>query len=126
MSWLAFVIGAFYLVGGLAALRQAHLNLTFDRALATIHLGAVTREDRIVGLWMLAAAGLTIVSGAVLLALSRWAVAAFALCWLAQAVYLLWAMGTRDYGRMATIQAFALYTVAAMTVAWMAQAGVLN
>lgn len=126
MSWLAYVIGAFYLLGGLVALRQARVNLMLDRALAAVSLVTITREDRIVGAWMVAAAVLTLGSGAALLALSRWAVPVFVLCWLSQALYLLWAVRTKDYGRMATVQAFALYTLATLLVVWLHQAEILT
>lgn len=126
MNWLAYVIGAFYLLGGLSALRQARLNLMLDRALVAVSVLTITREDRIVGAWMFAAAVLTVGSGAALLVLSRWAVPVFVLCWLSQAVYLLWAMRTKDYGRMATIQAFGLYTAATLVVVWLHRTEILS
>lgn len=126
MIWFAYMIGAFYLLGGLVALRQARLNLILDRALAAVSLVSITREDRIVGAWMFTAAVLTVASGAALLMLSRWAAPVFALCWLSQAIYLLWAMRSKDYGQMATIQAFALYTVATLMVFWLHQIEILH
>lgn len=126
MTWLAYCIGAFYLLGGLAALRQARLNLLLDKALAAANLVSISRDDRIVAVWMFVAAALTVSSGISLLLLSRWAVLLFGLCWLSQAAYLIWAVQTRDYGRMATIHAFGIYTVATLTVTWMARTGVLG
>jgi hypothetical protein len=126
MIWIAYLVGGFYLLGGLVALRQARMNLFLDKALAAISLEPTAREDRIAGAWMLGASVLTVASGATLVLRSRWAVAAFGLCWLAQAVYLLWATRTRDYGRQATINAFALYTAATLLVVWMERTEILN
>ncbi len=126
MHWMALTLGGFYLYGGLVALRQARMNLVLDEALARISLEATPRDDRIAGVAMLTGAGLTVLSGAVLLLHSRWAVAAFGLCWLTQAVYLLWAVRTEDYGRPATIKAFGLYTLATLAVLWLAMDGALR
>lgn len=126
MHWMALTLGGFYLLGGLVALRQARMNLVLDRALARISLEATPRDDRIAGAAMLTGAVLTILSGGVLLLHSRWAVVAFGLCWSAQAVYLLWAVRTEDYGRPATIKAFGLYTLATLAVVWLAMDGALR
>lgn len=126
MIWIAYLIGAFYLLGGLAALHQARMNLFMDKALAAISLAPTPREDRIVAIWMFAASVLTILSGAALLFRSRWAVAAFGLCWAAQAIYLLWATRTRDYGKPATINAFVIYTLASLMVVWMERTALLR
>lgn len=126
MHWIAFLIGGFYLVGGLFALRQARMNLLLDQALSRISLKPTSQEDRIAGVWMFAASFLTIGSGLALIFLSRWAVIVFGLCWLSQAVYLLWASRTEDYGRPATVNAFILYTFASALVLWFWTRGVLG
>lgn len=126
MNWIALSFGGFYLLGGLVALRQARMNLLLDKALAQISLEATPRDDRIAGIAMLTGAVLTVLSGAVLLLHSRWAVAAFGLCWMVQGVYLLWAVRTEDYGQPATIRAFGLYTLATGMVLWLAMSGVLR
>lgn len=126
MDWIARLLGLFYLLGGLFALRQAHANAMLDKVMAAMTPDGDSRADRIAGAWMSVGAGLTLLSGALLLLLSRWAVPAFLLCWSCQAVYLLWARRQDDYGRPATVRAFVGYSAAAAAVVWWASAGVLG
>jgi len=133
MQWLAYAIGAFYVFAGAVAIRAGRMNRLLDRAIGSLTGEATPVRERVRGLYAFVVGGLTLVSGATLLLLSRWAVAAFLVCAVAQAAYLVWATralppGDADQakGRRGSINAFVIYAAATALVVWLDYVGVLR
>jgi hypothetical protein len=133
MEWIARALGVFYVYAAVVVLRQVRMNSFLDRAMAAIEMKPTPTVERAVSASGFAIGGLTGLSGVALALLHPWAVWAFLACWLAQAVYLLWAQ--RWYapedaadvrGRRKTINAFAVYTAATLFVLWQAQQGLFS
>lgn len=131
MEWIARLVGAFYIFAGVMTVRQAILNWRMERVFGAF-LGTPPSE-KAADVMLSLIAVLTLSSGLTLVFLSRWAAPAFVVCWLAQAVYLLWAQ--RWYVpeepelirlRRSTINAFAVYTAPTLAVLWWSQTGVLR
>jgi len=133
MDWIIRGLGVFYLLGGVVALRQVWINRYLDRALAQITLQPTPTVEHVFNGSGATIGLLTALSGLALILLHPWAVWAFGACWVAQALYLLWA--SRWYppedaiaatGRRQTINAFGLYSLATGWVIWLADAAVLG
>ncbi len=133
MEWLARALGAFYLLGGLFALKAARDNDVLDRMLASIEMAPIPPAERLrsAALWL--GGGLTVASGLALLLLSPWAVWLFLLNLVFQALYLAAASrwlkpeGELDaLGRRRTINAALLWTCATIAVAIWTHNGLLH
>lgn len=121
MEWAGRLIGVFYAVAGLVALRQMvvcwRLEALFGKYLPT------QPAERAADLILTLGSVLVLVSGVLLTLLHSWAVAAFVVCWLVQAAYLLWAQrwhppeNEESAGlRRQTLHAFTGYTIATAVV----------
>lgn len=133
MQWLAYAIGAFYVFGGAVAIRAGRMNRLLDRAIGKITLERTPFAEQVRGYYALVVGALTLLSGATLLLLTRWAVAAFLACAIAQAAYLVWAtraLPPRDpdeaKGRRGSINAFVIFSAATAFVIWLDYTGVLR
>jgi len=131
MDWAIRAIGAFYVIAGLVALRQAVLNWRLERAFA--FLLDTPAEEKAADIVLAVGAGLVLGSGVTLLLLHAMAVPAFLASWLVQACYLLWARcrlkptdPVAAQGRRQTHHAFALYTAVTGLVLWLPHAGVIR
>ncbi|CAN5127635.1 hypothetical protein BH10PSE1_BH10PSE1_05770 [soil metagenome] len=121
MDWAARLIGVFYVVAGLIALRQMavswRLELAFGKYFPT------QPSERAADVILTVGSALVLISGVTLVLLRSWAVPAFVACWVLQAGYLLWA--ERWYPpetdgverlRRHTLHGFAAYSVATAIV----------
>lgn len=126
MDWIARFVGLFYLLGAVAVMHRARMNAILDRGLAGVTLKPTPRHERIIGVWMFVQAGLLALSGGLLLFLSRWAVIAFVVCWVAQAIYLVWHGSLPEAVRAPPNPAFILYGVATLAVIGWGWTGVLR
>lgn len=131
MEWIARLVGAFYIFAGVLTVRQAVINWRIERIFGAF-MGTPPSE-KAADVMLSIIAVLTLLSGLTLAFLSRWAAPAFVACWLAQAVYLLWAQHWHvpeepELVRLrgATINAFAVYTAPTAAVLWWSQSGVLR
>jgi len=131
MDWAVRAIGAFYVVAGLIALRQAVVNWRLERAFA--FLLDTPPEEKAADVVLAIGAGLVLGSGVMLLLLQAMAVPVFLASWLVQAAYLLWARyrlkpvdPVAARGRRQTIHAFALYSAVTGLVLWLPYAGVVR
>lgn len=132
MQWLAYVIGAFYVFAGAVAIRAGRMNRLLDKAISGISGKPTPFAERVRGNYAFLVGVLTLASGAALLLLSRWAVAAFLLCAVAQAAYLVWAVralppndADEAKGRRGSFNAFVIYSAATALVVWLDYKGVL-
>ena len=133
MEWVARFVGAFYLVGGLFALRAARMNHLIDKALSAIDLKPTPPEERVRGIALTLGAVLTALSGLALLLLFRWSAWIFLANLLLQLGYLLWAsrwLKPEDdedrKGRDRTRNAAILWGLATLAVIWWTQQGLLT
>lgn len=124
MEWAARAIGLFYIVAGVAALRQCYVGWRIEQMIE--QLVAPSPKERAADRMLALGAALVLVSGMTLVLFSEWAAPAFLAAWLAQASYLLWArrmMPPTDpvaaLGRRRTINAFAVYTAATVFALWL-------
>ena len=133
MEWIARAVGAFYIVGGLFALRAARTNDLLDRALAGIEMKPTPRAERLraAGLWV--GGAMTAASGVALLLLSRWAVWLFLANLLLQALYLavasVWLRPETELdalGRRRTVNAALFWTCATIAVLIWSRNGLLR
>lgn len=133
MIWVGYAIGAFYIFGGLLALRAVRSGLFLDRAIAKISGEGIPLADRVQAAYGAIVAVLMLAGGGALLLLSRWAPLLFMVCVLVQAVYLVWAAralppenALEAKGRQASVNAFVLYSAATAFVLWMQFQGLLQ
>lgn len=130
MEWAVRAVGAFYVIVGGLGLWQAACNWRQERAIAG--LWTPLRNDRTADVILLIGAFLVLLSGLALTLLLVEAVVAFLLCWVLQAVYLLWAQQWRPpqdpialRGRRQTMHAFAAYSAVTLVVLWLPEIRVL-
>lgn len=116
LSWIAFIIGLFYAVGGIAVMRRMAMDSLLDQALAALG-SPVDENEKTVSRLLTVGGWLTFASGVSLMGLSRWAPYVFGLNVVWQAGYLLWAARhnppqdeAERLGRQNTINAFLIYT----------------
>jgi 4-hydroxybenzoate polyprenyltransferase len=133
MHWLAYAIGAFYLLAGVIIIRAGRMNRMLDDAISQIGGTPTPFGERVRGIYAFVVGALTLVSGGALIALSRWAVPAFLVCSLVQAAYLVWAIralppgdAEESKGRRASMNAFIIYAAATAFVVWLDYTGVLR
>lgn len=133
MEWLARALGAFYMLGGVVALKAARDNDLLDRMLAGIERAPIPPAERLrsAGLWL--GGVLTAGSGLALLLLSRWAVWLFLLNLAFQILHLAaasrWLRPESEaeaLGRRRTINAALLWTCATIAVAIWDHNGLLH
>ena len=133
MDWVARAVGAFYLLGGLFALRAARMNDLMDKALSAIDLKPTPWTERLrsAGLW--AGAAFSIAGGVALLLLSRWAAWIFAASLALQVAYLvaasIWLEPEDEAdarGRRSTVNAAILWGLITLATIWWARTGLLR
>ncbi len=133
MEWFARFVGAFYLLGGLFALRAARMNHLLDKALSAIDLKPTPAVEQVRGITLTIGAVLTALSGLALLLLFRWSAWIFLANLLLQLAYLLWAsrwLKPEDEadrkGRERTRNAAILWGLATLAVIWWTREGLLT
>lgn len=133
MDWFARFVGAFYLVGGLFALRAARMNSLLDRALSAIDLKPTPPEERVRALALTAGGAMTALSGAALLLLFKWSAWLFAANLVLQLAYLVYADrrlkpedALEQQGRNQTRNAAILWGLATLAVIWWTREGLLT
>ena len=132
MEWVARALGAFYVLGGLYALKAARENNFYDKILAAIDLTPTPVREKVRAAALWGGALLTAAGGLALLLLSRWAVWIFVLNLVLQLAYLLWAarwLKPEDeadaIGRKRTQNAAIIWGAATLAVIWWTREGVL-
>ena len=132
MEWVARALGAFYLLGGLYALKAARENNFYDKVLAAIDLTPTPAREKVRAATLWGGAFLTAAGGLALLLLSRWSVWIFALNLVLQLAYLLWAarwLKPEDeadaIGRKRTQNAAIIWGGATLAVIWWTREGLL-
>jgi hypothetical protein len=132
MQWLAYAIGAFYVLGGLMAINVGRMDLFLDGAIEKLTGEAPRRAERVRAAYAMAVGLFMLFGGLALLLLSRWAVMIFVSCALLQVVYLAWATYTlpprnrgEAAGRRSGFNALAVYSAATLYVVWLDRKEVL-
>lgn len=90
MQWAAWIIGAVYILAGLACWRRARMNALMDRALAGLTLKPVPAIERAVGAWLYMDALLLAGAGVGLVLSSRWGALIAVLVVIEQGAFVLW------------------------------------
>jgi len=133
MEWVARFVGAFYLLGGLFALRAARMNNLMDKALAAIELKPTPVEERVRDVALTVGAVLTTLSGLALVLLFKWSAWLFAANLVAQVGYLIYASqklkpqdALEQQGRNRTRNAAITWGLATLAVIWWTREGLLT
>jgi hypothetical protein len=123
MQWLAYAVGAFYVLGGLLVIRAGRAELFLDRALNQITGEPTPLTERVRAAYALGVGLMILAGGVALLAMSRWAVVLFVASLLVQTAYLLWASralppsdAAEAKGRRSSINASLIYAAATALV----------
>lgn len=133
MHWIAYALGAFYVLAGVLAIRAGRMETFTDAAIASITGDRTPVPEKLRGWFMLGGGALVLAGGVLLLALSRWAAPVFIAGTLLQAGYLLYASRklppedeAQMRGRGRTINAMYVYATATGVVLWLESSGVIT
>lgn len=120
------LIGVFYALAGLVAIRASLQGRMLDVAISKISMAPPKRAETARGLWLLISSVVVLAGGLLLIVKIEYAATAFVISAIGQAVYLLvvapWFLDPGDppdeKGRQQTINAFILYSAATLFVLW--------